>query len=67
MISIFLNGQEQQIDNDVVLSDATINWGYEQQAYAIAINESFILRGEYNQSTLSDGDKIEIVSPIQGG
>ena len=50
-----------------MLSDATINWVYEQQAYAIAINESFILRGEYNQSTLSDGDKIEIVSPIQGG
>ena len=35
--------------------------------FAVAINEQFIAKSNYSDTQLSEGDRIEIVSPMQGG
>ena len=35
--------------------------------YAIAINENFIPKSDYQKTSLKDGDKIELLMPMQGG
>lgn len=35
--------------------------------FAVALNGTFVSRTELPSVTLSDGDKIELLSPIQGG
>ena len=40
---------------------------YEGSFFAVAINQTVVPRRDWDQSVLKDGDKIEIVSPRQGG
>ena len=35
--------------------------------FAVACNNEFVPRSTYGQQQLNEGDKIEIVSPMQGG
>lgn len=35
--------------------------------FAIAVNETFVAKSQYSETHLSDGDSIEILSPMQGG
>ena len=34
---------------------------------AVALNETFILKTEYENIEVKDGDRLDILSPIQGG
>lgn len=34
---------------------------------AVAVNETFVPRSQYDSTRLQDGDTIEIVAPMQGG
>ncbi len=67
MITITLNGEQAQLSPELFLSEAIEQWGYENQAFAIAINKSFVPRSAYQAVTLKEGDQIELVSPVQGG
>jgi len=35
--------------------------------FAVAINETFIPKSQYEGTTVNENDKIEILSPMQGG
>lgn len=35
--------------------------------YAILLNESFLPQSEHGITKLTDGDKVEVISAIQGG
>lgn len=41
--------------------------GYEGGWYATAVNSEFVPGPERSQTQLSDGDRIEILTPMQGG
>ena len=49
------------------VADAIRDWGYEGQPIAVAYNDEFVPRGRYAAIQLQDGDRLEIVSPMQGG
>ena len=34
---------------------------------AVALNEEFVLRTTYNETNINDGDRLDILSPVQGG
>lgn len=44
-----------------------LEWGYEIPAIAVALNQVFVPRSNYDQILLQAGDKIDIVSAMQGG
>lgn len=67
MISVSLNGQSHHINEGTVLNDAISHWGYGEQLFAIAINDTFIARNQYQETLLKEGDRIDVVSPMQGG
>lgn len=35
--------------------------------FAVALNGSFVSKGQYRDTQVSHGDKVEILSPISGG
>lgn len=35
--------------------------------FAVAVNEEFIPKANYQNVELKDGDKVELVTPMQGG
>jgi sulfur carrier protein len=40
---------------------------YEGSFFAVAVNQNVVPRRDWDEPVLKDGDKIEIVSPRQGG
>lgn len=67
MISVSLNNEKHQLQENILLSDALQLWGYGNSKIAVAINQTFIPRSAYNQQRLTDGDQIDIVKPVGGG
>ncbi|WP_444997035.1 sulfur carrier protein ThiS [Aliikangiella sp. IMCC44359] len=66
MIRLTLNGEP--IKTDVVyLSDLILQKTNHSKMYAVAVNEYFIPKNEHSNYSLSDGDVIELVTPMQGG
>jgi len=35
--------------------------------FAVAVNDTFIPRSEYDNTILKDGDRVELLVPMQGG
>ena len=67
MISVSLNGQPSQVIADTPLRKAIMDWGYSEQLFAVAINDTFIARNQYQETLIKEGDRIDVVSPMQGG
>ena len=67
MLTVTVNGQEKILDKSLHLHEALNAWDYRGNAYAVAINTTFIPRSRYAETLLKDGDKIDILSPLSGG
>ncbi len=67
MMKIQLNGEDKSLNSDSNLYEAIEEWQLLGQNFAIAINEQFIPKSAYNSTRLSEGDRVELVVPMQGG
>ncbi len=66
-MKITLNGAQQTIETESKISDLLAAKGYDGKIVAIAVNQTFIPRSNYDTHTLKKGDDIEILAPMQGG
>jgi len=63
---IIVNGEERDVS--VAHLDAVlVECGYENPAIATALNGTFIHRHLRAETSLSEGDRVEVVAPIEGG
>jgi len=66
-MKIFVNGEIKEFETDSLtvreLLD-TMNYG---KGIAVAVNETFILKTKYQETIINDGDRLDILSPVQGG
>lgn len=67
MINIVLNGETSNLQNSQALDIALREWGYQDGCYAVAVNETFVPRSQYAQRQINEGDRIDVVSPLEGG
>ncbi len=67
MINISLNNEPKQIESDILLNDALVQWGFGEIKIAVAINGEFVPRSTYSDRQLEAGDQIDIVKPVGGG
>jgi len=65
-VNIIVNGQNQNISK-INLSMVLVELGYKQMKLATALNGDFISVEQRDNTELKDGDKLEILSPQQGG
>ena len=67
-LEVTLNGESITLSNRE-LTEALCEVGYdpEQQGIAVAINMSVVPRSEWGQTSVADGDRIDIVGAKQGG
>jgi sulfur carrier protein len=65
-MQIFVNGQpyESNADN---LAALLVECEYDAVAVATALNETFVRAKERLGRTLAEGDRVEILTPRQGG
>ena len=65
-MKLTINGEDHQTDISV-LSELLTSLEYEGDWLATAVNGELVHREERPGFTLSDRDRVEILSPMQGG
>ena len=63
---IFVNGDQREIEC-ATLAVALDALGYGGKKIATAVNGRFVAAAARQRVALSDGDKVEVVAPMQGG
>jgi len=63
---IVVNGEEREVTADH-LDQVLVECGYENPTIATALNGTFVHRHLRVETRLAEGDRIEVVSPIEGG
>ena len=66
-MKITLNGQPLELTAPLTITETLEQQGYGDKLVAVAVNGEFVPRSAYGESTIQDGDDIEIVAPMQGG
>lgn len=67
MITIKINGENQEINPQTNLIQLTNSLSSPTPYFAVSLNRTVIPKSEYSQIYLSEGDEIEIVHPVAGG
>lgn len=65
-MKLFINGTEKSVANITNLL-SLLQHIKVQKPFAVAVNQTFVPRTRCESYELKEGDKVEIVSPIQGG
>lgn len=65
-MKIRLNGETVEV-SAATLSAALEELGYAGARVATALNEEFVPASHRAATPLSDGDRVEVVAPMQGG
>ena len=65
-MNLIVNG-EAQVLNTATLADLLETLEYEGEWLATAVNGDLVHREDRADTCLADGDRIEILSPMQGG
>ena len=66
-MKLIINGEEQQNIEAGTLAALLAALDYEGDWLATAVNGDLVPRAERAQTTLNNGDRIEILAPKQGG
>ncbi len=66
-ISVQFNEAHVIVGHNTTLTNFIALQGIENTHFIVAINDEIIPKSHYETTFLSDGDLIELVSPISGG
>lgn len=64
---IHVNGEEQRLPEAITVTELIESIGLADQRIAVEVNREIIPRGEYGETRLAEGDRVEIVRAIGGG
>jgi sulfur carrier protein len=65
-MKIIVNGDAREVAA-MTLAGILEELGYRSSIIATAVNGQFIARGDRPERAMTDGDRLEIVAPMQGG
>ena len=66
-MQVFLNGEEQEIRDDITVADLLYDLQITLQYGAVAVNRKVVRKKDHVVTRLKAGDRIEIVRPVGGG
>ena len=64
---IYLNNIEKKIESGTLLTSFLQELQQKANNYAVAVNQTFVPRSHYVEFELKQGDRIELLIPMQGG
>lgn len=64
---MLINGEEKALACPTVLSELLTQRGYRAAFVAIELNGNIIKQADFGSTTITDADKLEIVSFVGGG
>jgi len=67
MIKVSVNGKIEEVNANLNVQQFIQELGYREKGFALAINTIFIAIHTYENTIIKEGDKIDILAPVQGG
>lgn len=67
MIQICFNEETITIHPTTTLTELLIQQQYTQEHFAVAVNQTFIAKRHHPTTLLKEGDRVVLISPMQGG
>jgi len=64
---VWVNGTATSVPPNRSVADLVREYSARQTGIAVALNQTVLTRDEWAGTTLTDGDRVEIVSAVQGG
>ena len=66
-MTIQVNGEPREVEQEVTLASLLDAIGARRDGTAVALNDDVVPRARYAQTTLHDGDRLEIIVAVAGG
>ncbi len=66
-MQVQVNDESVRLDGETTLAAALKAAGFGEEGFAVAVNMTFVPRSQQADFSLKDGDRIEVVTPMQGG
>ncbi|MEU0646687.1 sulfur carrier protein ThiS [Streptomyces umbrinus] len=66
-MSIFVNGERRQLAPDTALDTLVAAVTAAPSGVAAALNETVVPRAQWSKTLLSEGDRVEVLTAVQGG
>ena len=67
MIEIIVNGKKKSVKDECNIIEMIELLGYKNNAFAVAVNGTFVALKKYKETKLNKRDEIEILAPMSGG
>ena len=67
MIRVSVNGEIKELNENLNISEMIEALEYKIKGFAVAVNTTFVPISKYNEMIIKEGDKIDILAPVQGG
>ncbi|WP_077609640.1 sulfur carrier protein ThiS [Clostridium sp. Marseille-P2415] len=64
---VMVNGKEQELSEEILISELLELMGYQADRVAVEHNGRMIPRSRLSETTIKDGDTLEVVSFVGGG
>ncbi|WP_329563453.1 sulfur carrier protein ThiS [Kitasatospora sp. NBC_01266] len=66
-VPLTVNGQPREVAGDTTLADLVAELSKAPSGVAAAVNETVVPRGAWTGTRLAPGDRVEILTAVQGG
>lgn len=67
MINVSLNGEVRELPKEIDLKTMVDLFSFPDKRIAVEINEMVVRRGDWSETIIKDGDRIEIIHFVGGG
>ncbi|EFE70007.1 sulfur transfer protein [Streptomyces viridosporus ATCC 14672] len=66
-MNISVNGESRQVDSSTVLDAVVRSLTAAPSGVAAALNETVVPRAQWPATALAEGDRVEVLTAVQGG
>ena len=66
-MNVFVNGERQEIAAGTALDALVATLTKAPSGVAAALNETVVPRAQWSKTILSEGDRVEVLTAVQGG
>lgn len=66
-VTVFVNGERRLVASGTVLDALVATLTVAPSGVAAALNETVVPRGQWSSTALAEGDRVEVLTAVQGG
>ncbi|WP_031506574.1 sulfur carrier protein ThiS [Streptomyces megasporus] len=66
-VTVHVNGEPREVADDLTLDRLVATLTTASTGVAVAVNETVVPRGQWPRTLLGSGDRVEVLTAVQGG